>query len=447
MKKDKSIGVGLLGLGVVGSGVAAVLLNKQSEIAQQIGCPLTLKKILVRSSYKSRAVKVDQHLLTIDHQQILNDPDIGIVVELMGGYNPALDYIEEALRKSKHVVTANKEVMAKHGADLLCLAETQGVSISYEASVGGGIPLIAPLRQYLVANKVSALYAIINGTTNYILTKMSKESVNFQTALKSAQELGYAEANPANDIDGVDAAYKLSIMATLAFQAVVHPDDVYYDGITRLTERDFRYAKELGYAIKLLAIGKEIDDAIEVRVHSTFVPEDFLLAKVDGVYNAVQIEGDLTGKVIFYGEGAGALPTASSVTSDIIAAAYSINLGRQGISKLILPQIKPIKPISDIETCYYLRMSIADQPGIFAQIAQELGTHSISISSVIQKESDATTKTAEIVIMTHPAREQSMQQALDRIQELPVVKEIGNFIRVETLEEDSWAKKRFVLAD
>ena len=428
--KRKSIGVGLMGLGVVGGGVARALLEKEEAIAE-LGYPLTLKKILVRDIAKSHRVKVEPSLLTVDAQQILADPEIDIVVEVMGGENPALDYIKQALLNHKYVVTANKEVMAKYGSELLEIAQEKGVDILYEASAGGGIPLLLPLKQGLLANRISALYAIINGTTNYILTRMSTEGVGFSPALKQAQELGYAEADAANDIEGIDAAYKLAILATAAFHTTIYPQDVYYEGISRLSEYDFRYAKELGYEIKLLAIAKGGDGSVEVRVHPVFIPEDSLLAKVGGVYNAVQIEGDLVGSVIFYGEGAGASPTSSAVVADVIAAAQDIGSGRGCLPQLRPPRPLAVKPISEIETRYYLRMSIADRPGVLAKIAKTLGDLSISISSVIQKEAYVQTQTAEIVLMTHPAREQAMQQALKDIKEIPVVKEVSNFIRVE----------------
>jgi homoserine dehydrogenase len=420
-----------MGLGVVGGGVAQALLEKNRAIAEEIGCPLTLRKVLVRNLSKPRSVKVDPHLLTVDSQEVLADPGIDIVIEVIGGEQPALGYIEQALLDGKHVVTANKEVIAKHGSQLLGIAQERGVDILYEASVGGGIPLLLPLKQGLLANEISAIYAIINGTTNHILTKMSSEGMSFPAALKQAQELGYAEPDAGNDIDGVDAAYKLAILATVAFHTVVRPEDVYCQGIARLSERDFRYARELGYEIKLLAIAKQGDGSIEVRVHPAFIPDDFLLAKVGGVYNAVQIEGDLVGKVLFYGEGAGALPTSSAIVADVIALAQNISSGRKNTAQSTPLRPKAIKSISELVTRYYLRMSFADQPGVLAQIAEALGDRSISISSVIQKEADVATQTAEIVIMTHPAREQFMQQALEAMAKLPVVKEICNFIRVE----------------
>jgi homoserine dehydrogenase len=425
------IGIGLLGLGVVGGGVAKALRRKGETIARQAGSPLEIKGILERDPAKGPRLNIEPGLLTTEAQEIINNPEIDIVIEALGGDSPAWEYIRDAILTGKHVVTANKEVMAKHGVELLTLAAEHEVNLLYEASVGGGIPLISPLKQDLLANDISAIYAIINGTTNYILTRMGKEGLDFATALKQAQELGYAEADPSNDVNGTDAAYKLAILATLAFHIDVRPEDVYHEGISRLAPRDFRYAKELGYAIKLLAIAKKEDHSVQVRVHPVFIPEDILLAKVDGVFNAVQIEGDLIGKVLFYGEGAGALPTSSAIIADVIYSAQAINLGLSPSLKLWLHRNKVVKPISEIETRYYLRMTVADRPGVLAQIAKTLGEHLISISSVIQKETDRMAKTAEIVIMTHPAKEAAVQKALNEMAALDVVKEISNFIRVE----------------
>jgi homoserine dehydrogenase len=420
-----------MGLGVVGGGVARALKEREEAIANEVGCPLRLKKVLVRELAKKRTAKMEPYLLTTDPRQIIDDPEIDIVIEVIGGESPALEFIKEAILRGKHVVTANKEVIAKHGPELLSLAQEKGVDILYEASVGGGIPLIAPFKQDLLANKLSAIYAIINGTTNYILTRMASEGLDFSSALKQAQKLGYAEPDPANDIEGIDAAYKLAILATLAFHTVVRPQDVYCEGISRLGSRDFRYAKELGYAIKLLAIAKEKDGSVEVRVHPVFIPEDLLLAKVDGVYNAVQVEGDLVGRVIFYGQGAGAAPTSSAVVADVINLGQRINLGVSITSSLRLDPTKRIKPISEIETRYYLRLSTVDRPGVLAQISKILGDLQISISSVIQRETDVATKSAQIVLMTYPAQEWAMQRALEQIEKLEVVKEISNFVRVE----------------
>ena len=431
MRAKRNIDIGLLGLGVVGSGVARAVLEKRRTLAEEIGCPLALKKILVRDLGKPRSVSVDSHLLSLDPREALADPEIDIVIEVIGGEHPALEYIKEALLRGKHVVTANKEVIAKHGAELLMMAQEKDVSILYEASVGGGIPLLLPLYHGLLANEITTIYAIINGTTNYILTRMSNEGVSFDVALEKAQELGYAEPDATNDIEGRDAAYKLAILATVAFHTVVRPEDIFCEGISRLCKQDFRYAKELGYEIKLLAIAKQADGAIEVRVHPAFIPAGFLLAKVDGVYNAVQVEGDLVGTLIFYGRGAGAQPTASAIIADVIAAGRVICSEGKGSVRPRQPQGMPIKPISNLETRYYLRMGIADRPGVLAQIAKVLGDHLISIASVIQKEADEATQTAEIVIMTHPAREQFMRQSVTQMEGLSAVREICNLIRVE----------------
>jgi homoserine dehydrogenase len=427
----EGIGIGLLGLGVVGGGVAKALRGKGETIARQAGSPLEIKGILERDPAKGPRLNIEPELLTTEAEEIINNPEIDIIIEALGGESPAWEYIRDAISTGKHVVTANKEVMAKHGVELLSLAAEHKVNLLYEASVGGGIPLISPLQQDLLANDISAIYAIINGTTNYILTRMGKEGLDFATALKQAQELGYAEADPSNDVNGTDAAYKLAILATLAFHVEVRPEDVYYEGISRLAPRDFRYARELGYAIKLLAIAKKEDHSLQVRVHPVFLSEDILLAKVDGVFNAVQIEGDLIGKVLFYGEGAGALPTSSAIIADVIYLAQSINLGLSPSLELWLAPNKIVKPVSEIETRYYLRMTVADRPGVLAQITKILGEQLISISSVIQKETDRMTQTAEIVIMTHPAREAAVQKALSEMAALEVVKEISNFIRVE----------------
>jgi len=427
----KSIGIGLMGLGVVGSGVAGALLEKRDSLAAEVGCPLILRKVLVRDMSKSRPVALEDNVLTTDPKVLMSDPEIDIVVELMGGEHPALEYISQSLQAHRYVVTANKEVMAKHGEELLTTARDSGVAIMFEASVGGGIPLLMPLQQGLLANDISTIYAIINGTTNYILTSMSAEGTGFGEALRKAQELGYAEANAKNDVDGTDATYKLAILASIGFHASVRPQDIYTQGIDSLGEPDFRYAKELGYEIKLLAIGKQNEGSIEVRVHPVFIPVDSLLAKVGGVYNAVQIEGDLFGKLIFYGRGAGSLPTASAVLGDVVALGQVINAAMKGHIPSTQLMTKSIRPIAELETKYYLRLSIADRPGVLAQIAKILGDHDISIASVIQKEADNLTQTAEIVIMTHPAREMYMQQALSEIGNLPVVREICNLIRVE----------------
>jgi homoserine dehydrogenase len=430
--KKQSIGVGLMGLGVVAGGVARVLTERAEVLSRQVGCPLVLKRIKVLEADLSRplAKELGLKLFTTDDDEFFAE-DIDIVIEAIGGEKPALDYLKRALKAGKHVVSSNKEVVAKHGVELFALAQENGVGLHYEASVGGGIPLIAPFQQDLVANNISGIYAIINGTTNYILTRMAKEGIDFPSALKSAQKLGYAEANPKNDIEGIDSTYKLAILASLAFHHRVRPQEVHCEGISRLDSCDFKYARELGFAIKLLAIAKQSDNLIEVRVHPVFIPEESLLAKVDGVYNAILVEGDLVGKVLFYGEGAGALPTSSAMVADVVSAARDIVTGSGTRVRWWLEPDKKIRPMAELNTCYYLRLNVDDQPGVLAQVSRVLGDHRISISSVIQQATDAVAQTAEIVIMTHPAKEAEMQQALKELERMASVKEIGNFIRVE----------------
>jgi homoserine dehydrogenase len=434
--KKKSIGIGLLGLGVVSGQVAKVLTEKADALAEKAGCPLVLRKIKVlpQDLARPQAKRMPAALFTTDDDEFFNATDIDIIIEAIGGEKPAFNYLKRAIISGKHAVTSNKEVIAKHGIELLKLAHKHGVGLQYEASVGGGIPLIAPFKHDLVANRINAIYAIINGTTNYILTMMAKEGMEFAAALKRAQKLGYAETNPENDVEGIDAHYKLAILASLAFQTRVRPEDIYREGISRLDARDFRYAKELNFAIKLLAITKQNGDAIEARVHPVFIPQDSFLAKVDGVYNAVHVEGDLVGKVIFMGQGAGALPTSSAVVADVVSSARKIVLGIGTLSTWKEASGKFIRPMNDIETQYYVRLAAKDRPGVLAAIATVFGKNKISISSAIQPEVDEKTRTAEIVIMTHPAREKAMQKALKELAGLDVVRRISNFIRVEDIE-------------
>ena len=423
------INIVLLGLGVVGGGVAASLLEKADSYARRVGVPLVIRRALVRDPGKERAVPLAPSLVTTDPEAALGT-DCDIVVEVMGGEHPALEYIKRSLQAGRYVVTANKEVMAKHGPELLALAGEAGADILYEASVGGGIPIISPLKRDLSANEIAGLRAIINGTTNYILTRMSHEGVDFAVALRQAQELGYAEADPANDVEGYDAAYKLSILASLAFHTHIHPDRVHREGITCLSPRDFRYAAELGYAIKLLAIARREDSGAFVRVHPALVPQGELLAKVDGVLNAVQVEGDLTGRVLFQGAGAGSLPTTSAIMADVLDAARSVVQGSRPIPWRYTSDIT-VKPMADLISRYYIRLEVADRPGVLAGIARAFGDNSVSIASVIQKETDEAAQTAEIVIMTHAAREASVQASIAQIQKLDEVRQVGNFLRVE----------------
>ena len=433
MQKKRPVNIGLLGLGTIGSGVARNLLVKSKTLARQAGSPIALKVVAEKDASKHTLPGLDRGVFSVDYRKVVYNDGVDIVIELIGGEYPAVDYIKEALKNGKHVVTANKEVMAKHGTELLSLAQENHVGLRFEASVGGGIPLISPFQRDLVANDIQAIYAIVNGTTNYILTRMAHDNLDFNVALKQAQKLGYAEANPANDIGGLDAAYKLAILTSLGFDMDVNFKEVFYEGISRLSPRDFRYAREFGYAIKLLAIAKRSGKLVEARVHPVLIPAESLLAKVDGVYNAIYVTGDLVGNVLFYGQGAGPSATSSAVIADIINIAQNINARRDNAPRFIPEKTSGIQPISDIHTRYYFRMEILDQPGVLAQISAAMGNHMISIASVIQKETDASTKTAEIVIMTHPASESAVQKAMKVINKLSVVNKISNFIRVEAI--------------
>ncbi len=374
-------------------------------------------------------MELDPALLTTDAEEALSG-DVDIVVELLGGEDPAYGLIKDSLARHRYVVTANKEVMAKHGPELLGLAAENGVDILYEASVGGGIPIISPLKRDLSANELSSVRAIINGTTNYVLTRMSRDELDFATALAQAQQLGYAEADPTSDIDGHDAAYKLAILSSLAFHTRVRPEDVHREGIGEIAARDFRYARELGYAIKLLAIARREDGSVRARVHPALLPEDELLAKVDGALNAVQIEGDLTGRVLFQGTGAGSLPTTSAIMGDVLDAARAVVQGGRPFPWRYTADMA-VKPLADLVTRYYMRLDVADRPGVLAGIARAFGDHGVSIASVIQKETDEAAQTAELVIMTHPAREDAVQATLVQVRELQDVVGVGNLLRVE----------------
>ena len=426
----KMIGVGLIGMGVVGSGVARTIVEKSDALSSHVGLPLQVTGVAVRDISKQRPFELSSGILGNDPQKIVNDDSVNIVVELMGGENPALELILTAVRNGKHVVTANKEVISKHGAEIFSLARDNNVRVLFEASVGGGIPIISPLMRDLVSNDIRSIKAIINGTTNYILTRMAHEQADYGAVLSEAQKLGYAEADPTNDVEGVDAAYKLSILSTLAFRASIKDTDIYTEGITNLTDKDFQYAKELGYSIKLLAIATQIDSAVLGRVHPALIPQDQMLAKVDDVLNAVEIETDLTEKVLFHGPGAGSLPTTSAVVADIVNIARSIAGDTELLDPVRLSEDVKVAPISTLSAKYYFRIEVVDQPGVLGKIATIFGECGISISSFIQKELDKKTSDAELVIMTHESTESSVDRAVTGLRELEVVNMIGNVIRV-----------------
>jgi homoserine dehydrogenase len=430
LANNREIGIGLMGLGVVGTEVARTLLEKEHSISSKLGCTVRIKRILVRAPEKERRYVPADVVLTDGAEGLIDDPAIDIIVEVMGGEYPALEYVQRALRAGKHVVTANKEMMAKHGPEILTLAHEHSVSIRFEAGVGGGIPIIGPLLKDLLANDIYGISAIINGTTNYVLTKMGMEGLEFNDAVRQAQALGYAEADPAADVEGLDAAYKLAILASLAFHTKIHASDVYYEGITKLGPADFKYAAELGYAIKLLAIGRMEGTSIQVRVHPTLVPVEHPLASVCGVFNAVELEGDLVGQVMFSGQGAGGQPTASAVVGDVLDIARNIVSGSNPPAPLLLDGACTIQPMADLETQYYIRLLAVDEPGVMAQITTVLGDLKVSLASVIQKEIVQPEGFSEIVITTHTAKESAVQEAVQRMRSLGSVQEVSNLVRM-----------------
>ncbi|MSQ41658.1 MAG: homoserine dehydrogenase [Dehalococcoidia bacterium] len=422
------IGVSLLGAGNVGAGVLAALQRGAERYAARVGRPLELRRVLVRARARPRA-GAPAGALTDRFEDVLEDERTQIVVELMGGEHPAREYIARALASGRHVVTANKEVMAKCGPELLELASEHGVRLLYEASVGGGIPIVRPLGRDLLANEITAVTAIINGTTNYVLTAMTYEGSDYAEALAEAQRLGYAEPDPTDDVEGIDAAYKLAILCGLAFHVTVSPDDIARQGISGLSARDFRYADELGYTIKLLASGRLVDGALDVSVRPTLIAYEEPLGKVDGVLNAVQVEGDLVGRVLFEGPGAGPKPTASAVLADVLDVARDVVAGR-GPLEAIRYRKAVVRPPSEQESRYYMRVTVADRAGVLAKIAGALGDNDISIASVVQFEVDEDARTAELVITTHKARGGRLDAALATIRELDEVVEIGSVLQM-----------------
>ncbi len=423
------IRVGILGLGVVGGGTVRVLTEHADTIARKVGAPVVIQKIAVRDLAKPRDVPVDSSLLTDDPNEVIADPDIDILCELIGGVEPAHDYVLRALRTGKNIVTANKEMMAKAGSDLLQEAESRGLDFSFEGSVGGGIPIIQPLKQALAGNKFSQILGIVNGTTNYILSKMTAEDADFADVLREAQAHGYAEADPAADVEGHDARYKTAILASIAFTSRVDPSDIYVEGITRIAKRDIEVARDLGYVIKLVGIGSDLGDALQMRVHPVLLPRAHPLASVDGVYNAVFLRGDAVGDVMFYGRGAGSLPTGSAVVGDIIETARNIRRGATGRLGCTCYNQKPILPMDSLETNYYVRLLAHDRPKVLASLASIFGDFDVSIESVVQRahpDGDA-----EIVWITHRCVEANFRSALDVISRLEIVTGIQNWIRVE----------------
>lgn len=431
------INVGIIGFGTVGTGTAKILLSNRGLLKDRTGIDIRLKKIADIDVKRDRGIRLPKGMLTSNAEDLFNDPDIQIIVELIGGTTIAKDMILKAVASGKHVVTANKALLATHGKEIFRAAGKRNVEIGFEAAVAGGIPIIKVIREGLVANKVKAVYGIINGTTNYILTKMTEERAEFSDVLREAQRLGYAEADPTYDVEGIDSAHKLAILASLAYGSQYSIRDVYREGISKISPMEIEFARELGYKVKLLAITKATDGEVELRVHPTMVPEEYLISKVDGVYNAVYIEGDAVGSTLYYGRGAGDMPTGSAVVSDIVEIARNIRNSSEGRVPVIAKTIRPksLLKMDEVVSMYYFRFSAIDKPGVLSKISGILGQHNISIVSVIQK-GRRQGKAVPLVVLTHKAREKDVNTAIKEINRLPIVAGKTVIMRVEGKEPE-----------
>lgn len=428
----KRVNIGLIGFGNVGSGVVKILKEKKTALSERTGIDIEIKKISDKDLTSKRNIKVDPCILTKNPQEILDDPQIDIVVELIGGIHPAKEFILEAIKKGKNVVTANKALLAEHGQELFTYARERGKSIYFEASVGAGIPIIKSLREGLLANKFYSVFGIVNGTSNYVLSQMSNKNCSFTEALSEAKIKGFAEKDPTLDIEGLDSAHKLVILTYLCFGRWVKLEEIFIEGISRISLLDVNYAKELGFEIKLLAIAKREGDELEVRVHPTFVPQNHLLASVAGVFNAIYVSCDLVGNLLFYGPGAGQLSAASAVVSDLVDLTQSIRAGlfKQSLNTAKDSSLKKIKRIDDVESRYYIRFMAIDKPGVLAKISGVLAKLGISIASVTQKERSKT-QIVPIVMIIHGAKEKNLRAALDNIYRMDIIKEKPVAIRIE----------------
>jgi len=431
----KDFYVGLIGFGTIGTGIVKLLQENEDLIQKRLGARLVIKKIVDLDIETPRIVPIAKDILSTDANDIINDPDISIVIELMGGYEHARSFILNAMRKKKHGVTANKVLLATYGEEIFTVAEEEAVNIGFEASVGGTIPIIKTLRESLVGNNIKSVFGIMNGTSNYILSKMTDENKPFDAVLKEAQDFGFAEADPTYDIEGIDTAHKLALTLSLAYGKKVKMEDIFMEGISAINLQDIEFAKEFGYKIKLLAIAIQRDNVIEARIHPTMIPFDHILANVGGNYNAFHFIGDASGSVFLHGQGAGMMPTASAVVCDLVDTARDM---MKGICRRVPLRSFPEKNIDDIQlmsmddiiTNYYFRFSAYDRPGVLSKISGILGSHNISIAAVIQKgrKQDGV---VPVVMTTHPSREKNVQEALKEIDKLDVVGRKTMVIRIE----------------
>jgi len=424
---SKEVKIAIMGFGTVGTGTYKILKENADLISRQAGGKITVDKILVRDRSKKRAIEVSDDLITTYADEILEDPAIDIVVELMGGLEPAYSYIMKALDKGKHVVTANKELIAKKGREILAKADSKGLSVCFEASVCGGIPIIRAFKTSLAGDRIKRIMGIVNGTTNYILTKMAKEGSEYEEALKQAQDKGYAEADPTADVEGYDAAYKMAILSSIGFHSKVDIDKVKREGISKISRTDIEYGKELGWTIKLLGIAQDMDGTLEVGVSPVMLPKEHPLALVNGVNNAVFVDSEAVGELMFYGPGAGQMATGNSVAADIIDIARDIFLGNGMKINCSCFEDKVFSEESNVG--YYTRINVVNKPGVLAQIASVFGSFGVSIESVLQKKTEG--DRAEIVWITSKVEESSFRKAIAIIESLEVVNEVSSIIRVE----------------
>jgi homoserine dehydrogenase len=427
---QSQLNVGLIGLGTVGSQVAQRMLTWGPQLARRAGVELCLRRVLVRDTSKMRSVELAPDVLTADPAALLEEAAIDVLVEVAGGDEPIRGYLERAIQAGKHVVTANKVVMARHGPELLDLAAERNVDVYFEAAVGGGIPLISTFRTDLQANRIERVSAVINGTTNYVLGRMAAAGLSLAEAVREAQSAGYAEADPTDDVGGFDAAYKLAILGSIAYEIKVRPNEIFREGIEGVEPVDFRYARELGYAIKLIAHTQRHPGRVEARVHPAMVPLDHPLARVEGAENAVFVEGDLVGQVLLVGQGAGGRPTASAVVGDLIDLARSIRRGVQSRPSFSFDDRIGVIPMGEVMTRAYYRIRVDDRAGVLAAIGQVFAEEGVSISSFIQKDAWSQDQTAELVVTTHPSLDASLQRARERMAKLEPVHSVSSFLRV-----------------
>ena len=426
MKRE--LRIGLLGCGTVGTGVVELLWKGADDISARTGAPLTITRVAVRDTARDRGVTLPEGVLTDDPASVVEADDVDLIIEVMGGHEPASTLIRRALELGKPVVTANKELIATQGPELFGLAQDAGVDLAYEAAVAGAIPIIKPLKESLAGDHIRRVVGILNGTTNYILTKMTEDGTSYDEALAEAKALGYAEADPTADVAGHDAAAKCAIVASLAFDTAVHGEQVYREGIESVSATDIRVADRLGYVVKLLAIASEVEDQMAVRVHPAFLPKEHPLAAVRDAFNAIYVEADAAGELMFYGHGAGSMPTASAVVGDLIDVARNLMQTARGPVES-KHRAKPIRPIEDLQTQYFVLLDVDDQPGVLAEVALTFGAHGVSIAQVWQEGDD---DHAQLVLVTHRAREGDLRATADALADVDAVRRVASVMRVES---------------